>query len=108
MMKIDFEAKLLDMDGKPMKERQAGPDGKVVEIEATLGRVAANALLAMGDEDKGLTGEQKAKRYELAMKVIKGSQSLKVEEITEIKATIGRHYAPIVVGQAWKMLDPGE
>lgn len=108
-MAIDFNAKFKDLDGNEVKDRQVGLDGKLTESVATLGRVAANALLAMTDADKDMTGEIKVKRYDLAMRVIKGAAvSLKAEEIADIKAAIGKHYGPLIVGQAWRMLDPGE
>lgn len=105
---IDFDAKFKDLDGNDVKDRQMGLDGKVTESVATLGRVAANALLAITDADKDMTGETKVKRYDLAMRVVRGQVSLKAEEISDIKAAIGKHYAPLVVGQAWRLLDPGE
>lgn len=105
---IDFNTKFKDLDGNEVKDRQMGLDGKFTESVATLGRVAANALLAMTDADKDMTGETKVKRYDLAMRIVKGEASLKAEEIADIKAAIGKHYTPLIVGQAWKMLDPGE
>ena len=105
---IDFGATFLDLDGNVVKDRKVAMDGNVTESEATLGRVAANALLALTDADKEMTGETKVKRYDLAMRVVKGVVTLKAEEISDIKAAIGKHYAPLIVGQAWKMLDPAE
>lgn len=105
---IDFDAKFKDIDGNEVKDRQMGLDGKFTESVATLGRVAANALLAITDADKDMTGETKVKRYDLAMRVVRGQAAIKAEEIATIKAAIGKHYAPLIVGQAWRMLDPSE
>ena len=105
---IDFDATFKDLEGQDVKERIMGSDNKMKESVTTLGKVSANALLAMTDDDKALSGEVKVKRYDLAIRVIKGKHSLTAEDISEIKAAIGRHYAPIIVGQAWRMLDPGE
>lgn len=105
---INFDATFKDLDGNIVKDRQVSVGGASTEIEATLGRVAANALLALTDADKDMTGDVKVKRYDLAMRVIKGEVALKAEEISDIKAAIGKHYTPLIVGQAWKMLDPAE
>ena len=107
-MAINFDAKFLDLDGNEVKDRQLGADGKITENTTTLGKCAANALLALTDADKDMTGETKVKRYDLAMRVVRGDVSLKAEDISEIKKAIGKHYAPLIVGQAWRMLDPGE
>lgn len=107
-MKINFDSNFKDLDGNEVKDRQVGLDGKITESVATLGRVAANALLAITDADRDMTGEIKVKRYDLAMRVIRGDISLKAEEVADIKAAIGKHYSPLIVGQAWRMLDPGE
>ena len=105
---INFDDKFKDLDGQEVKDRQVGQDGKMTESVATLGRVSANALLAITDADKDMTGATKVERYDLAMRVVKGQVKLKTEEIATIKAAIGKHYAPLIVGQAWRMLDPGE
>ena len=105
---IDFNAPLKDIDGNELKDKVLDADGKATILTATLGRIAANALLAVTDEDKSMTGETKVKRYDLAMRVIKGEVALKAEDITEIKKAIGKAYAPLIVGQSWKMLDPAE
>lgn len=105
---INFDAKFCDLDGNEVRDRQMGQDGKMTESVATLGRVAANALLMITDADKDMAGEIKVKRYDLAMRVIRGEASLKAEEIATIKAVIGKHYSPLIVGQAWRMLDPSE
>ena len=107
-MKINFDSRFVDLDGNEIKDRKVGLDGGITEAVTTLGKVAANALLALTDADKDMTGETKVKRYDLAMRIIKGDVLLKAEEISDIKAAIGKHYAPLIVGQAWRMLDPAE
>lgn len=108
-MSINFNAPLKDLDGKVITDKVLDHEDKVNLVKATLGRVAANALLAVTDEDKNMTGETKVKRYDLAMKVINGkADKLKAEDISEIKKAIGKTYAPLIVGQAWRMLDPAE
>jgi hypothetical protein len=105
---IDFNVTLKDLDGTTVVDKTLDAKGEYHTSECTLGRVAANALLAMTEADKGMTGETKVRRYDLAMRVIRGSVALKAEEVSEIKQAIGKHYAPLIVGQSWKLLDPAE
>lgn len=105
---INFDATFKDLDGEKVVDRKLELDGSVKETEATLGRVAANALLALADSDKDMSGETKVKRYDLAIRVVRGETALKAEDIAIIKAAIGKHYTPLIVGQAWKLLDPSE
>jgi hypothetical protein len=98
-MPIDFESTFKDLDGNDINE-----GGKVL----TLGRLVTNALLTVADDERTMTGETKAKRYDLAMRVLRGDAALKAEELADIKKAIGKHYTPIIVGPAWKMLDPAE
>lgn len=97
---INFDAQLFDLDNNPI----VGPDGKNI----TLGKISADSLLMLSDDDRAMTGEEKVARYELAKRVLHGTLALKAEEIAKLKSTIGKHYAPIIVGQAWKLLDPVE
>lgn len=103
----DFTVVLKNLDGEDLMEQSVRPDKTIVSKCLTLGSAAANALIMATDEDKGVSGEEKVKRYALAMKVISNKDaSLKAEEIAKIKELIGRAYGPLVVGQAWALLDP--
>lgn len=98
-MKIDFNTALRDMDGKVL----VAEDGK----EATLKGAAINALLGVFQDESTLSGEDKLKRWEIAVKV-KGSDlttEFSIEELVVIKKMIGKAYAPMIVGQAWKLLE---
>ena len=105
---INFDDTFKDLDNQTITDRKLELDGTITETTATLGRVSANALLAMADSDRDMTGDVKVKRYDLAMKVVRGETVLKAEDIAIIKSAIGKHYAPLIVGQAWRMLDPAE
>ena len=94
---IDFSAVLTDLDGNPMK------DG---ENDATLGRIATNALLLPYQDEQNLSGEDKLKRFMLAGKARGPAVELTVEEIALAKRLIGKAYGPLVVGRAWALLDP--
>src|SRR5271163_139064 len=89
--KVDFSQVLIGADGKAL------PNG---EKKLTLGDVSGGALMALLDEDKNATGQDKYKLFVLAQKVM-SNKDMTVEDITLIKTRIGKAYAPGVVGPAW-------
>lgn len=97
-MKVLLGKVLVDLDGKEIPS-ESGP--------ATLCGVAVNALLAVFQDEQNLTGEEKLKRWELAVKVknLPDPAELSADEVVLIKKLIGKAYAPIIVGQAWQMLE---
>lgn len=106
-MNIDFSAKLLDLEGKPIIDVVAGADGAPMPVEATLGRAAVNALLAVTEEDRALTGSDKAGRFALALKLQgAGEVDVSVDEVALIKRLTGQIFGPLVVGRCWALLDP--
>jgi hypothetical protein len=97
-MLIDLNQVLLDMNDEPIK------DG---DKNATLRKVAIEALVASYQDESTLSGEEKLKRFELAMKV-KNTPTpidLTVEEVGTIKKLIGKAFGVLVVGQVWNMLE---
>ncbi len=116
-MKINLNKVLVDLAGNSLQDNTVKRDengvvkdesGKpVVElVDVTLNRLAANALLHPDKEDKG---EDKARKYLLAVKIYGvGEIDLTAEEIVEIKERISAAYPSIVVGQAWAILDQKE
>ena len=100
-MEIDFSQAMKNLDGTEAMEGE-GKGAKAL----TLGSVATEALLAVFQDEQALPGNDKVRRYELALRVHKGGkQDMKAEEIVEIKTLVGKAFAPIIVGQAWKMLE---
>jgi hypothetical protein len=98
-MLVNVNQVLFDMNDMPISDA----DGK----EATLRKVSIEALAATYQDESTLSGEEKLKRFELAMKV-KNTPTpidLTVEEVATIKKLIGKAFGVIVVGQAWKMLE---
>lgn len=97
-MKINFSAVLTDLDGGAIK------DGKK---DLTLGTVATTALLGNYDDERP-TGQEKSQRYALAVKV-HGANShpleLDLDEAKLIQDLIAKSYTPLVVGQAWAILN---
>ncbi len=101
---IDFTQTLKDLDGKPLP---FNAEGKLPTV-ATLGQISKDALVNMLPEDQQATGASKYDHWMLAQKVYPDKKDvvLNAEEIATIKERIGKMYAPLVVGPAWRMLDP--
>ena len=93
-MKINFNQPIKNIQGEEVKD-------------LTLKTVSVEALLATFSDEQSLSGEEKAKRYVLATRIYANSEELDltVEEIAKIKQLIGKGYGPLIVGQAWDMLE---
>ena len=96
-MKINFNQPIKNITGEEIKD-------------LTLKSVSVEALLATFSDEQSLLGEEKAKRYVLATRIYANSEELDltVEEIAKIKQLIGKGYGPLVVGQAWEILEGRE
>lgn len=75
----------------------------------TLRTVSQNALVAVFQDEQHLSGEDKLKRWELAMKVKRSPDpvDLTTDEVVLIKKLIGKAYGPVISGQAWQLLETG-
>ena len=99
-MQIDVTQELKTLSGAPI------PVDETRE-PFTLRAVCVNVLLGQAADERGITGEEKFKRYELARKIYNEDKpELSVEDLALLKKLIGAGYAPLVVGQAWQMIDP--
>jgi hypothetical protein len=100
---IDFTKVLTGFDGKLIVTSDKNSE------KLTLGAVCVNALEISLDEDRGASGQQKFEADQLARKIWgKNDAVLKAEEIALLKTRIGKTYGPLVVGAAWRLLDPAE
>lgn len=96
-MKIDFSTPLLDLKGKPLKEGNN---------DVTLGAAVASALLTPLADDQNATGESKAKRFKIALKVADGGkQEVAIEDLAEIKRLVGKTLTPLAVGRIYEILE---
>ena len=106
-MAIDFTQPITNLDGSEIKDADGKP------VVSTLGRVAEQALLAVYADERDQSGketitpEEKFKRWKLASKVQGKDVNLSIEELALLKKLIGKAFPPLIVGQAWKLLDPG-
>lgn len=131
MSKIDFNKTMKDIEDKELDDQVvpksqleqsinqliisgvAGVDElmlklkKIFEVQKfTLKKICIDSLLGNFEDEKDLSGEDKLKRYELAMKIKAGGEiELASEDIASLKKLIGKRYNALVVGQAWNILE---
>jgi hypothetical protein len=107
---IDMTVVLHSPTGEPLKDAgQITPEDPRCDKcrPLTLGIAAANALFSGSASERNLAGDQKFARYLLAERIKNAKEAtLTAEEITAIKRLVGEIYSPVVVGQAYPLLDP--
>jgi len=97
-MLLDTTKVLVNIAGESLKESVNG-----VAVDVILRTVVVNALLSPVEKD---TGMKKMEKEELARKIYQNdSVDLTIEQVKLIKDRIGEMYAPIVVGQCWRLLE---
>ncbi len=97
-MHINFTRALLTLQGDTLRDEQGKP--------ISLRDVSQNALLGSYPDEENLPGTKKAERWRLAQRLDKGTTvRLTAEEVSLLKDLIGKAYAPLVVGQAYEMLE---
>lgn len=100
-MKINTEKILKTMDGKNLKKED--------DQDVLIKDVILNSLLAHFPDEQGLTGEEKVKRYALALKVHKNAApDLSIEDLSMVKKLVGKMYPALIVGQMWEVLEGKE
>ena len=93
-MKLVVTQQLTDLDGNPLPQ------------ETKMRTIFVNALLADYKDEQNVSGEQKLERYELALRINAYDEvELKVEEAALLKKLVAKAYTPLVVGQAWKLIE---
>ena len=109
-MKVNVTKVLRTLAGDELRNPTVRCDkcGYVLEGEPiTLRSVCVEALLRPREQQRAaLSGEEKLKRYVLAQKVnVEDELDLTAKEIVTLKDTIAEIYPPLVVGQAWQILE---
>jgi len=96
-MKIDISQKMKDINDKDIINPQNNQ-------AMTLKSIAIEALLFPKEKD---TEKEKYDKYDLykKLKEVKKEVDLKVEEVAKIKKLIGEVKPPLIMGQAWDMLE---
>jgi len=93
----DLTIKFTDQLGKALVDA----DGEV-----TLAKVITTALLSPMEDDKTMSGQEKADLFNLWFDKIKDNKEadLTSEDKVLIKERVGKAYAQIIVGQVYKIL----
>lgn len=99
-MKIDFDQKLLNIDGNVIPHT----DEKNNTKDATLSIVARTALLARF-QDENLNGDDHYHRWDLAKSAV-GIAEWSVEDVSLLKRLIGKAYPPGIIGPAYDAIEP--
>jgi len=102
IIKLTHEFK--NMEGEPLNN----PFSK--DKPLTMLSLCVNALVGMDLEGEKTSGEDKMKRYLLAERMMENGKEidLKADEIVTLKSLIAKRFAPIIVGPAWRILEPEE
>lgn len=101
---VDFSTILTNEDNAPI------PDCTTTDCAGkpplTLGRLAMHVLAANFPDEQNLSGEEKFKRGELALRVYKGGKvNISVEEAALVKKLVAKGYGPLIILKSWPMLD---
>jgi len=104
MASVNLDQVLTEFDGTtPLVDETQKGEGPVPVV---LNKVCFRALVSTYADERNVTGEDKYKRGKLAERVYNGGVvDLEAKEIELIKELVGKAYSPIIVGQAWDMLE---
>jgi hypothetical protein len=102
-MVVNFAVEFVTLDGKPVMD-ESKPDEKK---PFTLQTVAENVLQLSFADEQNLPGTEKQKRWALAVKIHAATEplALQAEDIVLLKLLIGKWGGPMIVGQAYEMLE---
>ena len=108
-LKVDLNHVLLDLDGNPVPDitkKAIIVDNKQVLPDLTLRSLFCGVLVSQKPDDV-ISGEEKAKRYNMAITMYpKDIVELDLDEATLLRDLVAEGYTPLVVGQVWNILDP--
>lgn len=108
---IDMTTVIVEETGRPVQDcdtSKPAPDLVKDCTPLTLGHAAAHALFfGRYPGEDGLSADTKWARGALAERIRNDKDAtLSAEEVTTIKKLLGRFYAPLIVAQAFPLLDP--
>ena len=113
-MSIDFTREFEDIEtGEPLLDEKFDQEtGKVLNQGSappfTLRLAAIRSLLSATRNEGEVNGEEKLRRYELAIRIKNEDKiDLPTEDVSLLKERIAKMWpGSLIPGQAWKMLDP--
>ena len=109
-MKINLNHVFKTLEGEDIiTPKRVTKDGetKTIQESFTLKAACINSLMQVSAQDK-LTGEEKVYRATLAEDIFRsdGEIDLQIDDIKLLKDLIGEMGSPLIVKQAWDILDP--
>ena len=110
-MRYDFGKELVNYDGetimRPKNTKAAPKPGeRPEEVPATLGWAATQALVALYEDERSLSGDEKFSRFTLAQRIAKGGVvEVSIDEVKTIKDMMAKHWSTPIVGASWPIFD---
>jgi len=101
---IDMNAPLLNFKGDTLVD--TGEDGSSATRALLLRDVVQRALITPIKTDEDLTALEKFGLESLARRAEDDSPEFSVEDLSKIKARIAAVYTQLIIGPAWRLLDP--
>ena len=101
-MEIDFNKEFKTLEGETILQSEDN------DKSLSLKTVAVTALLTPDQKQDKTSGEEKAERYMLAQEISRANGTpvdVKTEDIVLLKKLIGELYLPLIVGQAYQLLE---
>lgn len=96
-MKVNFDAKILDLKGNPLKDGTA---------DLTLSDVTCAALIAVLQDDQNADSNKKMKLFRLAQTATKGGeQEVPAEDVVLLKERVSKMYSALIVGRVFDLLE---
>jgi hypothetical protein len=97
-MRINFAQELKTLSGETINKGESA---------LKLSHVCCDALFATFEDEKNLSGDEKAKRFVLATKIYGADfVDLSPEDVVVLKKLVGKAFSALIVGQAYQMFDP--
>ena len=99
-MKVNVTKVIKDFNGNAIKDGEADVIARPLLV---------NALTLLGQDDKELSGDDRFKRYKLAIKITDNDEvDLTSEEVSHIKGIVGKMFQPLIVGRLFDILEGNE
>jgi hypothetical protein len=99
-MQLDVTKAITQYDGTPMMD----VDAKGEPVQATVRLILVNAVASPVEGDKPI---DKFTKDELARRIYNAEKEVELtaEDVVLIKDRVGALFAPVVVGQIWRLLE---
>jgi hypothetical protein len=96
-MKVTLSGSPVTLAGEPFKDET----GKPFEYKSAI----ENAILAPYQDEQNLSGEEKLKRWKLALRIHDSEETFTSEEITLMKSLAAKAFTTPIAAQIWLLLE---